>query len=110
MTKKFVINDNRLVIGNVGYHFELCNDNSTTIGGGYWFKDEENKRLYLYGTSTDYGSIKPDDLDKCHIPFIWEKYDIWLSSLDSIIEIFELADIDGEDSFYIIKRRDNGFK
>lgn len=106
MAKKFVINNNRLVTGDVGYHFELCNDNSTTIGGGYWYKDEDAKRLYLYGTSTDYGSIEPDDLDKCDIPFIWREYDIWLSSLDSIVEILELVEIDGEDSFYIKKKEE----
>lgn len=106
MAKKFVINNNRLVIGNVECHFELSKDNSTTIGGGYWHIDEDKKRLYLYSSSTDYGSIEPDDLDKCDIHFRWREYDIWFSSFDSLKEVLTIADLDGEDSFYVIKKEE----
>lgn len=36
MAKKFIINNNLLVIGNVGYHFQLAQQHSTTMGVGYW--------------------------------------------------------------------------
>lgn len=55
MAKKWIINNDMLVSGNVGYHFELSKNHSTTRGGGYWHIDRENETLYLYSESTDYG-------------------------------------------------------
>ena len=41
MAQKFIINNNLLVIGNVGYHFQLAQQHGTTRGGGYWDVDKE---------------------------------------------------------------------
>lgn len=36
MAKKFVINNDALIIDNVGYHFQLVKRGDVVKGGGYW--------------------------------------------------------------------------
>lgn len=60
--RKFIINDNQIKMANVECHFELAKDHSTTKGGGWWHLDRENKKVYLYNKSIDYGQSKREDL------------------------------------------------
>lgn len=62
MAKKWIINNGMFISGNVGYHFELTKDHSTTRGGGYWHIDRENQTLYLYDRSTDYGRCSLEEV------------------------------------------------
>lgn len=59
---KYIINDGWLKMGDVKLHLELARDHSTTKGGGLWKVDNENKIVYLYGVSTDYGVAKKEDI------------------------------------------------
>jgi hypothetical protein len=77
MAKKYVINDNRLVLGQVNYHEELCRDNSKTIGGGSWHI--EGNKLYLYGISMNFGSVEKEDVDKAYKSPSIEKMEIVFS-------------------------------
>jgi len=62
MAKKFIINDNRIIIGQVEFHYQLATDHSKTIGGGLWFYDHLSDTMYLYGASTDYGPVTFDQV------------------------------------------------
>ena len=64
MAKKFIINNDLLVIGNVGYQFQLVQQHATTRGGGWWHVDRETETLYLYDKSTDYGRCDFNELKK----------------------------------------------
>ena len=57
MAKKFIINDNRIILGQVDFHSQLVDDHTKTTGGGLWFYDHLNDTMYLYGLSTDYGPV-----------------------------------------------------
>lgn len=53
--------------GNVDYHFNLLpqnfNVNSPEInGGGWWEWNREENEVTLYGSSSDYGPVKKQDL------------------------------------------------
>jgi hypothetical protein len=52
---KFIINNGNLTMGHVEFHRELSRDHSTTKGGGWFHLDKENKKLYLYDQSVDFG-------------------------------------------------------
>jgi hypothetical protein len=60
MAKKFIIENNELKVGNVEMHFELAKNESDVCGGGYWHVDLENKILWMYGASIDFGRCKKE--------------------------------------------------
>lgn len=63
MAKKFVLADGHFKMSAaVDFHFELVQDRKTVRGGGRWRMDKENKVLYLWDTSQDFGSVKEDEL------------------------------------------------
>lgn len=69
-------------MGNVELHKDLCKSGrgrsrvgmltlvreqereeaEPVLGGGYWDTDHENKVLYLWGSSVDFGFAKPEDI------------------------------------------------
>lgn len=57
MYQKFIINEGRLKTGLVDQHRELALDHSTTRGGGWWYMDKENYKIWLYGKSVAFGSV-----------------------------------------------------
>lgn len=73
MPKKFVINDGRLVMGEVRYHNELCSDNGKTTGGCWQII--ENK-LYFYGFSLEFGGVTKEDVLKATRPLGIEHLDL----------------------------------
>lgn len=77
MAQKFIIKKNgELVMGNVGYHFELFDNVSDRIrgcyGGGLFEIDDEAKVVRLSGTSSDFGDPKFDEL--VSVPSLYEDY------------------------------------
>jgi hypothetical protein len=64
MFQKFIINEGRLKAGVVDQHAELANDHSTTKGGGWWYMDVENRKIWLYGRSIRFGSVKKELLQQ----------------------------------------------
>lgn len=54
---KFVINNGNIIFGHVEFHSDLLRDHKETVGGGWWYLDRENKIMYLYGKSQDYGAV-----------------------------------------------------
>ena len=60
MYQKFIINEGRLKAGVVDEHIELAKDHSTTRGGGWWYMDMENRKIWLYGRSIRFGSVKSE--------------------------------------------------
>lgn len=52
---KFIVTEDYLIIGYVEMHKDLASEGMEVLGGGWWHLDKENKNLYLYGQSFDYG-------------------------------------------------------
>lgn len=91
MAKKYLINNNRLLMSaSVDYHKELCDDHSTTKGGGLWHKEGNN--LYLYASSLDYGTPNIEDVKSALNDDITamrvESYNIFYSTEQSLSNAF----------------------
>ena len=99
MAQKFVINNGKLVLGNVDLHRNLIlnnNNKNNIIGGGYWFHSFEYDIIYFYSDSTEFGAVTKEEfyqalptlkrLESCTIVFS-EKHRI-----DEIVEEFENTD------------------
>jgi hypothetical protein len=54
---KWIVQGDVFMWGRVEFHSELRNKRSTgkVYGGGWWYTDNENKILYLYSSSVDFG-------------------------------------------------------
>ena len=80
MAKKFVINNNELIIGDVKFHKELIKDKNIikVIGGGYWDYDEDTNTMYFYGDSQEFGYVTKEEFN-----------DSQKSGLDGMILIFK---------------------
>ncbi len=51
----------------VEFHSELLGkgmDRKKTIGGGRWDWDEKGKKVYFYGSSTDFGSVTKEQFSE----------------------------------------------
>ncbi len=57
MYPKFIVNEGKLKTGIVYQHRELANDHSTTVGGGWWYRDDPNSTILLYGRSQVFGPV-----------------------------------------------------
>lgn len=77
MHKKFIINDGNLILKQVNYHRDIpVKDSSKTIGGGYFYYDEDQDTLYLYGNSSDYGHVTPEQIKASFSVYLMEEMDI----------------------------------
>lgn len=83
MARKFIISEDRFIMGNVTLHMDLIPHKRTqdrmsgfqinsnprdhsfrVLGGGRWDTDKENKILYLWGASVDYGYAEPAQIKR----------------------------------------------
>jgi hypothetical protein len=64
MYNKFIVNNNQLILGSVECHFELSQNHLTTKGGGWFHLDINNRIIYLYSKSIEFGYSRKDDLIK----------------------------------------------
>lgn len=65
MAKKFVVADGHFKMASaIDFHRELVTDHKTCRGGGRWEIDKENKVLYLWGKSEDFGAISRDEITR----------------------------------------------
>lgn len=65
MAQKFIILDNKIIIGHVRLHVDLVqgmNAEHKVKGGGYWETDESKHILFLFGKSIDYGPVSLADV------------------------------------------------
>jgi len=78
---KWIIQDGELRMGRVVMHEELATkDGSKPLGGGLWFFDMDNKIMYLYGKSIDYGQVKAEDFEDIWVRPSLEKVTIYFST------------------------------
>lgn len=62
---KFIIEDDKLILGKVTYHKELVTDKDKVKGGG-WFKFIYNENVLIFsGESHDFGKAKFEDIKRC---------------------------------------------
>lgn len=68
MAQKFVINDGRLILGQVEMHEELVRglDYGKTVGGGRWQVDKETNTIYFYGSSVDFGKVTKEQFEDAY--------------------------------------------
>lgn len=60
MARKWIINDEDLILGNVEFHEDLIGNDrekNKTLGGGRWHADRVNKIIYFWGKSVDFGQV-----------------------------------------------------
>lgn len=78
MAKKFIINKEKFIMGNVDFHKDLVSRmtdiNLPTLGGGRWDADKDKKVLYLWGASFDFGYAKPEQIKTA-----MESEETWIS-------------------------------
>lgn len=102
---KFVIEDNRLVLGMVTKHKELVSSPLLVKGGGWFYLDEPNKTITLYGCSSDFGTANLQDITQAvkarHCDYTWEEgyfndYTFryaWYTSLEMAMEHATLIEV-----------------
>jgi len=65
--RKFIVNNNELIMGDVEFHEGLIGSSrkrEDTIGGGRWHWDEENNAVYFWGVSTDFGGVTKEQFEE----------------------------------------------
>lgn len=97
MACKFVINQKQLFFSaNVKYHMEICKDNKETIGGGWWHWDKRERKVYLYGESSDFGDVTKEQIieawDNSFIHPDWEGCQIIYSPYLTIHDVIKNLD------------------
>ena len=56
--KKFIINNNKIVFGDVKQHRDLASDHTTTEGGGLYITLSDT--VVMYGESIEFGRARND--------------------------------------------------
>lgn len=66
MARKWVINDDWLILGDVEFHEDLLSGDRkqrNTAGGGRWHVDRERKVIFFYGKSIDFGQATKEEFE-----------------------------------------------
>ena len=62
---KFIIEDDKIIIGKVNMHQQLVTDKTKVRGGG-WFKFiSDTNTFQFYGDSNDFGKATLEDIKSC---------------------------------------------
>ena len=78
---KWIIQDGELRMGRVVNHSNLAEEGAPKpLGGGLWFFDMDEKVMYLYGKSYDYGQVKAEDFENIEVRRSLEKVTIHFST------------------------------
>jgi len=73
MAKKFIIEENKIRIGEVNNHSELVQNSGVQIhGGGLWML--YNGELRLYGTSGNFGKFDKNAIINAELPSEFKAY------------------------------------
>ena len=61
---KFIIENDKIILGKVDIHSELMqtNDKQNVKGGGFCLYDYERKTFILFGSSSEFGKAKIQDI------------------------------------------------
>jgi len=63
MHPKFIIQEGNFRMGRCDLHRELSNrEMNTPIGGGWWHLNRDEKVLYLFDQSYDFGRVSPESI------------------------------------------------
>jgi dTDP-D-glucose 4,6-dehydratase len=92
MAHKFLIVNNQFRWSrSIDYHFELLSSNESrkdAIGGGLFYIDQLNKKIFLYHKSEDFGYVNKTDiisaLDRTLISERYEGYKVFISKTDTL--------------------------
>jgi len=67
----------------IDFHRELADDIKTVIGGGWWHLVHAEKKLYLYGTSDEFGPCSEEQVRQSIEQYMSPRllgYKVYLSS------------------------------
>lgn len=64
MAKKYILVNGELRIGDVERHEDLKRPDDVVTGGGLWHIDTLNRKIYLYGASTQFPVVRREDIIK----------------------------------------------
>jgi hypothetical protein len=85
---KYIINNGQFIKGHVEMHMDFTKDNSNTVGGGWWQKDEKKKILWLYSKSIDFGRASLEEVQNAfengRISKQLDEYQIRYTCMDTI--------------------------
>jgi len=93
MARKWIINDNEIIMGNVEFHRDLKRDHSTTIGGGYYYYDDETETMLFYSSSSDFGTVTEEQFNNATMTqrsLVAKKTKtkwFWQSSIDTVLKL-----------------------
>ena len=58
MAQKWILENNILRFGNVGFHKKLAKNENDVLGGGLFKVDHDTNSIELFGKSIDFGACK----------------------------------------------------
>ena len=106
MAQKFIINNNKLIYGNVRYHNDLLVNETTKlcIGGGFWDLDPKTNTMYFYGESQEFGKVTLEEFEAANKESLNEGMEWWVfSNKDFLHEAIEESKENNLDDSFIKK-------
>lgn len=107
MANKFlIVNNNFLFSSSIKYHYELLPATATrqdVFGGGWWYMDRKNKKMYLYDKSEDFGYATRENilkaLERTLLPQYLDGFKFYISKCSNLDDAIGEANCrcDGED-------------
>jgi len=64
LINKYIMQNNKLILGKVKYHKDLVTDPVGVCGGGMFRLNHLKKEVFLFGSSYKYGIARPEDVKK----------------------------------------------
>jgi len=92
MARKWIIDDEYLILGDVELHEDLVSkgrDRNKVRGGGRWHFDRQANIMYFWGKSIDFGQATKEDFDKVYKQPSVEQATIVFSHKLNLIDIIK---------------------
>lgn len=101
MIQKWIINNCVIKMSSTcKYHADICSSHTTTLGGGWWYLDRHNKKLYLYSKSEAFGPCTREQVveafKKTHFPEYLEGVKVYFSRIEDLTAAIQTAELIGE--------------
>lgn len=102
MALKFIINNNKIILGDVIYHLELVTEGlkkEETIGGGRYLVYPElyGDIVFFYGSSFEFGKLNKEQFDlaltNSQLLPEWKDYKIIFSEKESFSDVLKEQNI-----------------
>lgn len=97
MARKWIIENGEFKEGCVELHCELSSNKYKSTkndveGGGISVIDTENKVIYLYGKSYDFGKCSVEEVRSCSFNFTLDNYTIKFTTEENLNKVLNMPD------------------